>query len=410
MEASVLSTPLAERTDTHIATQAWSGSRQQIASPLAAPLRILMATARYAPFVGGTETHVREVAHRLTAAGHEVTVLTTDPGGDLPAEEWEQRVRMLRVRAYPRTADLYFAPALARIVGNGDWDLVHCQGYSTFVAPLAMLAAARARLPYVLTFHSGGHSSPLRNLVRGTQRQVLRPLLARADRLIAVSQFEVDFFSQRLRLPRERFVVVPNGAHLPTVTATDPAPAPAGQLIVASGRLERYKGHQRLIAALPAVRTAYPDARLRIAGTGPYEPELRRLVAELHLEGVVEIGGIPASDRAGMASLLSSAALVTLLSDYEAHPIAVLEAVALGRPVLVTRTSGLAELADRGLAQAIPLDSTTAQIAAAIIEQLRAPIAPATVTLPTWDDCAAQLLDLYGTIARRPALARRRVA
>jgi glycosyltransferase involved in cell wall biosynthesis len=111
-----------------------------------------------------------------------------------------------------------------------------------------------------------------------------------------------------------------------------------------------------------------------------------------------------------MARLLNNAALVALLSDYEAHPIAVLEAVALGRPVLVTRTSGLAELAARGLAQAIPLDSTTAQVAAAIIGQLDAPMRPATVTLPTWDDCAAQLLDLYRMIARPTALAQRRVA
>lgn len=375
-----------------------------------APLRILMATARYAPFVGGTETHVREVARRLATGGHAVTILTTDPAGDLPAEEWDRQVRVRRVRAYPRAADLYFAPALSGAIGGEDWDVVHCQGYSTFVAPLAMLAARRARLPFVLTFHSGGHSSPVRTMIRGMQRQALRPLLARADRLIAVSHFEVDFFSERLRLPRDRFVVIPNGAHLPAIEAGDAEPAGGGPLIVASGRLERYKGHQRLIAAMPAVRAAFPGARLRIAGTGPYEPELRRLVAELGLGEVVAIGGIPAADRTGMARLLSGAALVSLLSDYEAHPIAVMEAVALGRPVLVTRTSGLAELADRGLAQAIPLRSTTAQVAEAIVAQLRAPVRPAAITLPTWDDCAADLLDLYRATARPVAPARRRAA
>lgn len=373
---------------------------QGITAPRAASAttrQILMVTARYAPLVGGTETHVREVARRLVARGQAVTVLTTDTEGTLPPREVIDGVVIRRLRAYPRGGDLYFAPVLARVIGERRWDLVHCQGYTTFVAPLALLAASRAHLPYILTFHSGGHSSPLRNLIRGTQRQTLRPLLARAARLVAVSSFERDFFSERLRIPRERFVVMPNGAGLPPA-AKPAAPSAGGPLIVASGRLEKYKGHQRLIAALPAVRAAFPTARLRIAGTGPYEPELHQLVAQLGLEGAVEIAGVPAADRGAMAQLLADASLVALLSDYEAHPIAVIEAVALGRPVLVTRTSGLGELAERGLVHSIPLKSTTTQIADAIVAQLRDPFRPAPVTLPTWEDCTDQLLRLYDDV------------
>lgn len=382
------------------------GARQD-AGPTS--LRILLVTARYAPLVGGTETHVREVSRRMAERGHEVAVLTTDTQGTLPPHEVEHNVVIRRVRAYPRGGDLYIAPDLLRVISQGRWDIVHCQGYSTGVAPLAMFAAHRARLPYVLTFHSGGHSSPLRNRIRGLQRQLLRPLLARASRLIGVSAFEADFFSQRLRLPRERFVIIPNGAQLPPRTASL-APRPEeGPLIVASGRLEQYKGHQRLIAALPAIRAACPQVRLRIAGSGPYESELRRLTTALGLEGAVEIGGIPATDRAAMADLLAGASLVALLSDYEAHPIAVIEAVALGRPVLVTRTSGLGELVDRGLAHGIPLASTTDQVAEAIIAQLRSPFQPAPVVLPTWEDCTDQLLQLYSTVTHRAVVATKAV-
>jgi glycosyltransferase involved in cell wall biosynthesis len=99
-----------------------------------------------------------------------------------------------------------------------------------------------------------------------------------------------------------------------------------------------------------------------------------------------------------MARELSKAALVVLLSEYETHPIAVLEALSLGRPVLVADTSGLSELAQNGLAQAIPLKSTTAQITDAIVEQLLHPQKPPAVNLPTWDDCAAGLLSLYGSV------------
>jgi len=54
-----------------------------------------------------------------------------------------------------------------------------------------------------------------------------------------------------------------------------------------------------------------------------------------------------------MASVLSTADLVVLLSEYEAHPVAVMEALALGRRVLTSDTSGFAELAQKGLTQTV---------------------------------------------------------
>ena len=57
-------------------------------------------------------------------------------------------------------------------------------------------------MPYVVTFHGGGHSSRLRNLLRVRQRAVLRPLLARAAALVAVASFEVDGYAAELRVPR----------------------------------------------------------------------------------------------------------------------------------------------------------------------------------------------------------------
>jgi glycosyltransferase involved in cell wall biosynthesis len=133
------------------------------------PLKILMVTPRYFPLMGGVETHVYEVARRLAARGVDVTVLTTDPTGELAARETSEGVSIIRVRAYPPSTDFYVAPAIYKIVSEGDWDVVHCQGFHTFVPPIAMLAAQRAGIPYMLSFHSGGHSSGLRHSIRGLQ-------------------------------------------------------------------------------------------------------------------------------------------------------------------------------------------------------------------------------------------------
>ena len=358
-------------------------------------LRVLFVTPRYYPYTGGVETHVAQVARRMSCAGVTAGVLTTDLRGTLPREEQADGVTIRRVRAYPANSDIYLAPDIYRLITPGEWDIVHVQSYHTLVAPLAMFAAWRAQLPYVVTFHGGGHSSRLRNTVRGAQHRMLRPLLARARRLIAVAQFEIEFWSKRLKLPVDRFVCIPNGADLPQPPGGARSARSDCTLIASVGRLERYKGHQQVIKALPYILPQVPNVHLWIAGTGPYEADLKRLAHKLNVSDRVEIRAVPANERARMAEELSQAALVMLLSEFETHPIAMLEAAALGRPVLVADTSGLRELADRGLARAIPLNSTPEQVAAAVLDQIRAPLVPPAVTLPTWDDCAAGLLSLY---------------
>lgn len=373
-------------------------------APMGDSLRILMVAARYFPFMGGTEAHIHETGRRLAERGHSVSVLTTDPTGRLAACEAVAGMRVARVRAWPKNRDWCFAPQLYSHIAKRHWDVVHVQGYHTFVAPIAMLAAARNDIPFVLTFHSGGHSSKLRNSIRGMQCTALRPLVNRAARCLAVSDFEADLFSASLRLPRDRFTVVPNGAHVPA-PARDTVPANGGCLIVSVGRLERYKGHHRAIAAMPHLLQRLPSARLCVLGEGPYEGPLRDQIQQLGLTEHVTISAIPAGDRQAMGTLLSGSSLVVLFSDYEAHPIAILEALSLQKPVVVTSTSGLKELADRGLARSVTLGASPVEIASVMAEEIGARRPAPTIALPSWEDCCTRLVEVYASVVSgtRPA-------
>ena len=361
------------------------------------PLRIAMVSARFQPLVGGTETHVYEVGRRLAAKGHQVAVLTTDPDDGSPAREIIDDVRVLRAPTHLSNLDIYLAPQIRNYVSARDWDIVHIQGYHTLVAPTAMLTARQLDIPYVVTFHSGGHSSRLRVLARPVQWRALRPLLVEADHLIGVSEFEADHFSKQLDVPVNDFSVILNGAdsvaNLPETIHG--ARKDRGTLIVSPGRLERYKGHHRVIEALPYIARVYPDVRLRIVGAGPYGHELRKLAREKNLGHRVEIGRIPHHDRAGMARLLSSASVVAALSDYEAYPIAVLEALTCGCKVLVADTSGLAQFGRYPPVRTIPPGSSPEAVAAAIIERIEAPELSAEFELPTWDSCADAVEQRY---------------
>ena len=260
---------------------------------------------------------------------------------------------------------------------------------------MAMAAALRTSVPYVLSFHSGGHSSHIRNALRGVQAALLRPLAARAASLVAVSRFEATLFGRRLRLPPNRIRVIPNGAEAGIAKPSDREP---GNLIVSVGRLERYKGHQHAVRALPHILATLPDARLVVVGTGPYEHRLRALEHELGVADRVAHLAFPSRQRQAMADLIASASVVVLFSEYEAYSVAALEAAALGRRVVAFDSTGLTEAIEAGFATGVAPQASATEIAAAIIEALRSPRPQASAEVPTWDDCAAALSTLYWDI------------
>ncbi|MEO6996629.1 MAG: glycosyltransferase family 4 protein [Terracoccus sp.] len=367
--------------------------------------RILHVVQRFFPEMGGTETHVAETSARLATRGEfEVTVLTTDRSGALARQDRVGDVEVLRRRSWPRERDYYLAPGLVPAITRGGWDLVHIQGVHTFVPPAAMLAALGSRTPFVLTFHSGGHSSDARTRMRSTQWRLLAPLLRRADQLIAVSRFERSHFSAAIGVDPSRFTVIPNGGALP--------PVPSGVLpvtgrIVSSGRLEWYKGHHRIIEALPLIRQRIPQAHLVILGAGALEGELRDLARKQGVADAVEIRHLPPSDRSAMARELGASGVMASLSTYEAHPVGIMEAVTLGLPVVGLDVAGTGDLVEDGLVSGLPVDASAVAVADALAGALEVtarrdgPHAAVALDLPTWETTTDGLERVYRDVLAR---------
>ena len=357
------------------------------------PLRVLMVCPRYLPQVGGTEMHVSEVAHRLSArTGFEITVLTTDRSRRLPRQEVVAGIPVLRVPAWPRRRDYYLAPGIAAVIRQRSWDLVHCQGIHTPVPLLAMLSARRAGIPYLVTFHTGGHSSRLRNALRTTQWRLAGPLLRNAVSLIAVSRFEATALTRHARLGDKPVMVIRNGGALPPPR---PGTAAVPGRIVSSGRLERYKGHQRVIEALPYVIREIPEAHLLILGRGSYESDLYKLARHLGISDRVSIEYVAPADRQGMATMLAQSSVVAALSDYEAHPVAVMEALCIARPVVGYDTAGIGELVAAGWVRGVPRGAPASAVGQELVRAMSSPSAVDESQLPSWDTCADQLARAY---------------
>jgi glycosyltransferase involved in cell wall biosynthesis len=357
------------------------------------PLRVLMVCPGYLPETGGTEMHVHEVTRRLPAFGSfEVTVLTTDRSRRLPRQEVVEGIPVLRVPAWPRRRDYYLAPGIASVIRQRSWDLVHCQGIHTPVPLLAMISARRAGIPYMVTFHTGGHSSRLRNAVRTTQWRLAGPLLRNAVSLIAVSRFEAAVLARHARLGDKGVVVIRNGGTLPSPRAGTVA---VPGRIVSSGRLERYKGHHRVIEALPHVMREVPKAHLLILGSGPYERNLCKLARRLGVSDRVSIKHVPPGDRQGMATALAESSVVAVLSDYEAHPVAAMEAMCAGRPVVGYDIAGMSELCAAGWIRGVPRAAPAAAVAQELARAMSSPSPVDHAQLPSWDSCADQLAHIY---------------
>lgn len=302
---------------------------------------------------GGPIRAVHGLCRALAARGHQVTVFTTDrdTAGAVPVgrpvaldgvEVWYFPL------APPRRLDRSPAMGAALRRAVAGFDCVHLHSVFLWPTAAAARAAQRAGVPYVLAPRGMLVGDLLRR--RGRLRKTLwialveRRTLAHAAALHATSPLEAAE-AAALGLPLPPVFVVPNGVEPEPWDGDEAALAPAVRALLAGGpfllflgRLSWKKGLDRLIAALARV----PGATLAVAGNDEEgcRPGLERLaVAAGVAERVHFLGLVAGADR---AALLERAAALALTSHSENFGNVVLEAMAAGRPVVVTPEVGLA--------------------------------------------------------------------
>jgi len=96
-----------------------------------------------------------------------------------------------------------------------------------------------------------------------------------------------------------------------------------------------------------------------------------------------------------MATALAESSVVAALSDYEAHPVAVMEALCVARPVVGYDVAGIGELSTAGWVRGVPRGAPAAAVAQELIKAMSSPSPTAQASLPSWDSCADQLAHVY---------------
>ncbi|MFN8126722.1 MAG: glycosyltransferase family 4 protein [Candidatus Nanopelagicales bacterium] len=390
-------------------------------------MRIVHISWEYPPLVyGGLGRHVGALATAQARAGHDVTVIT-----QTEAHPVDERLDGVRVVRHPRDpADLEFRAdtmlrwvtglnralesGVERVAADGPVDVIH--GHDWMVTRPVATAQLAMHAPVVATLHAteaGRHQGWLPNEISRAVHSAEWDLAHRATRVIACSAAMGSEVRRLFRLPAESVVVIPNGIDLAQWRVDDHARAEArrtyagsGPLIVFAGRIEWEKGVHALIDAMRQVSRVDPTARLVVAGRGGREAALRTQAAESGLGETVHFTGwLPESE---LHALVAAADVAVVPSLYEPFGLVALEAAALGTPLVVARTGGLAEIADEGRVAMTFTPDDPSDLTRVLVRTLADPEAAASraraaradlETVYNWELIAAQTVAAYESAA-----------
>jgi glycosyltransferase involved in cell wall biosynthesis len=296
---------------------------------------------------GGAERNLVNVLRALPRGEHAVCYL--HPPGDYEAELREVGVPV-RCLGMERGADLGRAlQALSTELRRGDFQLLFTQIWLADV--VGRIAGAMAQVPVISAVQTSAYEpetlatySPAGRLKTRVYTQTLDALTARLfmRRFIAASEFSGGQIGKRLGVAQGRVTVVPNSVELSRFRPVAPAERrqlreelglqPSDRVLISVGKMNRGKGNDLLIRAMPRVLARAPRCQLWLLGVGPDQDALQRLAGRCGVDRAVRFLGL----RTDVERYLWAADLFVFASRFEGMPLAVLEAMACGLPCAVS--------------------------------------------------------------------------
>ncbi|MCW2927423.1 MAG: glycosyltransferase [Thermoleophilia bacterium] len=304
---------------------------------------------------GGAERVAVEVACGIDRTRFEPHVLVTR--GDGPLRDLLERANV-PFTMLQRTDVLDFAPWRAAHRHLRDHaDLLHSHKFGSNA--WGALLARTARVPLVVHEHNFS-DQPSRS-----RRMIDRQWIARrAKRVLCVSESVADI-ERACGVPASLIEVVPNGVRPDASWPRGAARAELGLVdgsftIGIVGRLRPEKAHEVLLEAVAQLARAGRPVRACIVGDGPRQEELQLLAGRLGIDGRVTWAG----ERRDAATLASAFDVGVICSHWEGLPLAALESMAAGVPLVATTVGGLPLLLEGGAGSLVPTADPTALAAA----------------------------------------------
>lgn len=313
-------------------------------------MKIAMLTGYGATIQGGIETYLQNICRefaRIPSLETHLIIL-----GDENCEIDQDGVSIHFIKQTNiRTFKYHYYPYLIRKhLLKIDPDIVSINATNLAFNSIAALSLIK-QYPMILTVH-GLHSidfdfmqsSLKRSLKKIIEVPLEKQLLKRVPHIIVPS---ISFMSLISGLSRSRIHIIPQGINLNEIQTTGMVKGHIQHpCILYMGRLAKEKGVEILIKAIPIIRKSIPDVHVYIAGSGQDEKRLIDLAGKLNLRDSVEFLGFLSGEKKW--SYYKSSDVCIVPSIYESFGIALLEAMACGKPVVASNVGNVPEVVENG--------------------------------------------------------------
>jgi glycosyltransferase involved in cell wall biosynthesis len=300
--------------------------------------------------IGGAERQLVQLLRRFSRADFEPVVVCLKEPGVLAAELVDLHIPVYN-RLLSHKYDLRVLPRLISLIRKEQVHILWTRSLGDKMF-WGRLAGKLARVPVILSsIHSMGKEEGQRSIL-GPLNRALTPI---TDRFIAVSELQKRFLIEEEGLPSEKIVVIYNRIDLDRFRPTRRPKEVKHSLDIPDGvpvigqvaKLRPEKGHRVLLSAVRQIQRQGAEAVILLIGDGPERPGLQEESNRLGLEKNIRFLG----DREDIPDLVNMIDIGSLSSyDYvETFPNAVLEYMALAKPVVASRVGGIPELVTEGV-------------------------------------------------------------
>ena len=309
----------------------------------------------------GAGRHVLDLTEGLLARGHEVHLVYSPLRSDQMFTADLRRLKTKRnfhslplpMQRYPSPSDLLVIGKLRRYLrACGPFDLIHC--HSTKAGLIGRVGLIDLSVKRLYTPHGFLSMDPTAGRVTARIVSGFEKVLAKFAAGVPVVSREEYAHAVEIRIPRDKLCLIPNGVVTPLFDYVenqrlncrrDWGLVEGDVCIGFAGRFAPVKAPEVILDSFAAFRgRSRVPARLVMIGDGPLSASLRRQAASLNLEGdVLWLGARDARP------LMPGFDIFALTSKSEGHPLAVLEAMTSGLPIVATRVGGIADTVQSGV-------------------------------------------------------------